>query len=157
MREYSVTLPTDCQHEYNAYMMKLISQSYSPLGRGFLTGQIKSADDLPEGDFRRMIPRFQPQNFEVNLKLVEELKTMAAKKGCTPGQLALGWLLAISEQPGMPKIIPIPGTTKVERVQENANAVQPSDEEMNEIKALLQRCEVRGDRYPELGMKLLDS
>jgi pyridoxine 4-dehydrogenase len=157
MRECSLTFPTDCRGGYNADMMKLTSQSYSPLGRGFLTGQIKSADDLPEGDFRRMLPRFQPQNFETNLKLVEELKTMAAKKGCNPGQLALGWLLAISEQPGMPKIIPIPGTTKPERVRENANAVQPSDEEMNEIKTLLQRCEVKGDRYPEVGMKFLDS
>jgi pyridoxine 4-dehydrogenase len=82
---------------------------------------------------------------------------MAAKKGCNPGQLALGWLLAISEQPGKPKIIPIPGTTKAERVRENANAVQPSDEEMNEINILLQTCEVKGDRYPEVGMKLLDS
>jgi len=137
-------------------MLRLTSQSYSPLGRGFLTGQIKSADDFPEGDFRRMIPRFQPQNFDANLRLVEELKTMAAKKGCNPGQLALGWLLAISERPGMPKIIPIPGTTKAERVRENSKVVQLNDEEMNEITTLLQRCEVKGDRYPEFGMKFLD-
>ena len=104
-----------------------------------------------------MFPRFQPQNFEVNLKLVEELEKLAAKKGCSPGQLALGWLLAISEQPGMPKIIPIPGTAKAERVRENSKPVQPNDEEMKEITSLLQRCEVRGYRYPEFAMKFLDA
>ena len=137
--------------------VRLTTPSYSPLGRGFLTGQIKSVDDFPEGDFRLTFPRFQPQNFEANLRLVEELERMAAKKGCTPSQLALGWLLAISELPGMPKIIPIPGTTTAERVRENSKVVQLSDVEMREIKSLLQKCEVRGDRYPELAMKLLDS
>lgn len=135
----------------------LMSSRYSPLGRGFLTGQIKSPQDIPEGDFRRMLPRYQPENFEANIQLVREIQWLAHSKGCTPSQIALGWLLAISQWPGMPQIIPIPGSTSPERVRENSKVVELSDQDMQDIKAILQRCEVRGDRYHEFGMRLLDA
>lgn len=116
---------------------------YAPLGRGFLTGEIKSPDDIPEGDFRRMLLRYQPQNWDANMQLVQEVKHLAQRKGCTPSQIALGWLLAISEWSGMPKIIPIPGTTNPERVRENSRVVELSDADMQKIGAILQRCEAK--------------
>ena len=114
-----------------------------------LTGQIKSPADIPEGDFRHHFPRFQPGNFEVNLELVRQLETLAAKKGCKPSQLAVGWVLGIARRPGMPEIIPIPGATTAERVKENATVVELTDEEMKEIDAVLAKVEVAGGRYPE--------
>ena len=117
-----------------------------------LTGQIKSYKDIPEGDFRHQVPRFQPENFEVNIKLVKELEQIAKKKNCTTAQLALGWLISLSKLPGMPEIIPIPGATTAERVKENAGAVELTDEEMREIKKILDSCEVIGDRYHAMGM-----
>ena len=84
---------------------------YCPLGRGMLTGKLQSFDDLDEKDIRRMFPRYHRDNFEVNLKLVKEIAAMAAKKGCTPAQLALGWLVTLSKKDGMPEIIPIPGAS----------------------------------------------
>jgi pyridoxine 4-dehydrogenase len=95
-----------------------------------LTGQIKSFDDLPYGDFRRMLPRFQPDVFDNNMKLVERLDVIAKNKGCTSAQLALNWILSITKKPGMPKIIPITGATTEERVKENAVEVQPTEEEL---------------------------
>jgi pyridoxine 4-dehydrogenase len=118
-----------------------------------LTGQIRSPDDFPENDHRRMFPRFQPENFENNLKLVDGITAIAEKKGCPNGQVAIGWVLGLSKQPGMPEIIPIPGASKAERVRENAKVVELTAQEMNVINALLEKCEVKGDRYPALHMK----
>jgi aryl-alcohol dehydrogenase-like predicted oxidoreductase len=89
--------------------------AYSPLGRGFLTGRFQSADELEPGDWRRSNPRFQGENFDKNLEIVRRLEELAATKGCTPAQLALAWLLAQGED-----VIPIPGSTRAERVEENA-------------------------------------
>lgn len=126
------------------------------MGHGMLTGQIKSFDDIPDKDIRRQLPRFQPGNFDVNLKLVKELKTIAVQKSCTLAQLALGWVVALSKQPGMPTIIPIPGATTADRVKENATLVELSAEEMEEIDEILSRAEIVGDRYHALGMKLVN-
>src|SRR3954462_5714056 len=93
--------------------------AYSPLGRGFLTGQIASIDDLEEGDFRRHNPRFQGENFQRNLDLVEKVREIAAEKGCTPGQLALAWLLAQHDETGREDIVPIPGTKRLRYLEEN--------------------------------------
>jgi len=122
--------------------------AYSPLGRGILTGQIKSIDDLPVGDFRRNYPRFQPDTFPINLQLVEQIEALAKKKGCTPSQLAIGWCIAMGRRPGMPIIIPIPGATTEERVRENSVVVDLSDEEMAEIDETLAKFKVVGGRYP---------
>ena len=126
------------------------------MGHGMLTGQIKSFDDLPEKDIRRQLPRFQPENFDVNLKLVKELEKIAVKKSCTPAQLALGWVVALSDQPGMPTIIPIPGASTADRVKENTRVVELSAEEMKEIDEILCRAEIVGDRYHSFGMKLVN-
>lgn len=119
-----------------------------------LTGQIKSYDDIPDKDIRKQLPRFQPENFDVNLKLVKELEKIAVKKSCTSAQLALGWLVTLSKQPGIPTIIPIPGATTVDRVKENATVVELTAEEMKGIEEILAKTEIVGDRYHSLGMKL---
>jgi len=126
------------------------------MGRGMLTGQIKSFEDIPENDLRKRLPRFQPENFETNMKLVNELAKIAKKKNCTSAQLALGWVRSLSKREGMPEIIPIPGATTVERVRENSTEVELTDEEMKEIDSILARCEVVGDRYHAFGMKLVN-
>ncbi|KAL2133805.1 hypothetical protein VTI74DRAFT_1662 [Chaetomium olivicolor] len=131
--------------------------AYSPLGRGMLTGQIKSPDDLPEGDMRRNYPRFQPDAFEVNLRLVREVEKLAARKGCTPAQVAIGWVVALGRRPGMPKIIPIPGASTPERVRENAVEVELTDEDMAELDRILREFAPAGTRYPEHGMQALDT
>lgn len=123
--------------------------AYSPLGRGILTGQIRTVDDFPEGDFRRFLPRFQPGNFEINLQLADQVKAIAEKRGCTPAQLALGWLTSLQRRPGMPTIIPIPGATTAQRVEENAVVIDLTDGEMKEIDATLAKFQVIGERYPE--------
>ncbi|SPO00947.1 probable pyridoxine 4-dehydrogenase [Cephalotrichum gorgonifer] len=123
--------------------------AYSPLGRGMLTGQLKSFEDIPEGDFRRLLPRFQPENFQINLELVGQLQNLAAKKGCTPSQLAIGWVLALARRPGMPVIIPIPGATTAARAKENSVVVELTDAEMAEIDAVLAKFKVVGGRYAE--------
>ncbi|PSN67484.1 pyridoxal reductase [Corynespora cassiicola Philippines] len=123
--------------------------AYSPLGRGILTGQIRSIEDFPEADFRRHLPRFQPGNFEINLQLADQIEAMAKKRGHTPAQLALGWLTSLQRRPGMPTIIPIPGATTVARVEENSVVVDLTDEEMAEIDGILAKFQVKGERYPE--------
>lgn len=139
--------------------------AYSPLGRGVLTGQIKSIDDEPASAIRHHLPRFQPGNFEINLQLVEQVKRMASKKGCTPAQLALGWVVSLQRRPGMPTIIPIPGGTTVDKVVENFKIIRLTDDEMEEIDATLAKFEVAGGRFitklaqgyqtePILGQKL---
>ena len=105
-----------------------------------------------------MLPRFQPPNFENNMKLVKKLETLAQKKKCTSAELALAWLLSLSEKEGMPTIIPIPGSMTVNCVIENGKAsdVELNEEEMAEIDQILVTCEVAGDRYHADGMKWIN-
>lgn len=114
-----------------------------------LTGQIKSLADIPANDMRHHLPRFHPDNFDINLELARQLEALAAKKGCTPAQLAIGWVLAVARRPGMPEIIPIPGATTAERVRENSKVVEVSDAEMADIDAVLAKFTVVGGRYPD--------
>ncbi|MDQ0240832.1 aldo/keto reductase [Arthrobacter bambusae] len=120
---------------------------YSPLGRGFLTGQIRSEADFAENDFRRHSPRFQGDNFTRNLELVDRVKELADQKQCTPGQLALAWLLAQGEH-----IVPIPGTKKRERLAENlgATAVVLSEEDLKRLDELAPAGSTAGARYPNM-------
>lgn len=111
-----------------------------------LTGQIKSVDQVP--DQLKPFPRFQPDVFPENLKLVAEVETIAKQKGCTPGQVAMAWVKHWSGRGGMPVIIPIPGTTTADRVSENMKDVELSDQDLKIIADALNRCEVKGDRYP---------
>src|SRR5262249_11472628 len=122
--------------------------AYSPLGRGFLTGQYTSTAQFSEGDFRLRAPRFVGENFEHNLALVEAVRAQAAARKCTPAQFALAWVLARGTD-----VVAIPGTRRVTRLEENANAleVKLSAEEAEEIAAALPA--VRGDRYPEGSMR----
>ncbi|WP_284947384.1 aldo/keto reductase [Acidisoma cladoniae] len=121
---------------------------YSPLGRGFLTGQIKTPDDLDADDWRRVNPRFQGENFTKNLDLVAKIGEIATAKGCTPGQLALAWVLAQGND-----IIPIPGTKRRKYLDENigAAAISLSPEELAEIDRILPA--VSGERYPAEAMR----
>lgn len=126
---------------------------YSPLGRGFLTGTITRPEQFPEDDYRRNSPRFQGQNFTKNMALVAKVKEIAARKGCTPGQLALAWVLAQGKD-----IIPIPGTKRRTYLEENANAVdvQLGKEDLAEIDAIFPFGAASGTRYVEAGMKMLN-
>ncbi|CAP69339.1 uncharacterized protein PODANS_1_10030 [Podospora anserina S mat+] len=133
----------------------IVVLAYSPLGRGMLTGQIKGWEDIPEGDYRRGLPRFQPEVFGKNMELVKEVQRLAERKGLTAAQIAINWVLALSRRPGMPVIIPIPGASKPERVRENAVEVELSEEDMREIETVLKTFEVVGERYNEHGMKML--
>ena len=123
--------------------------AYSPIGRGMLTGQIRKFEDLPEDSMMRQYPRFQPGNFEVNMQLVQQVEEMAEKKGCTSAQLAINWTMALSRRPGMPTIIPIPGSTTVARVEENSKQIDLTDEEMAQIDATLAKFTTAGKRYPD--------
>ncbi|URL58798.1 aldo/keto reductase [Luteibacter flocculans] len=118
--------------------------AYSPLGRGFLTGAITKPDDFAEDDYRRINPRFTGDNFAKNLAIVERVRKFAATKGCTPGQLALAWVLAKGDD-----IVPIPGTKRVKYLEENAGAVQVtlSTAEVAEIDAVFPPDTAAGDRY----------
>ncbi|KAK6517394.1 Pyridoxine 4-dehydrogenase [Arthrobotrys megalospora] len=119
--------------------------AYSPLGRGFLTGQFKSADDLPEGDPRRYFDRFKPENFGKNLELVDMVKGIAEKKGCTPSQLGLAWVRQVGG--GGLRIVPIFGATKQAQVAENLQSVDLTDAEMAEINGILKSFKPTGGRY----------
>ncbi len=127
--------------------------AYSPLGRGFLSGAIKSIDDLAEDDWRRNMPRFQGENFAKNLELVERVEQIAAAKGCTSAQLALAWVLAQG-----PHVVPIPGTRSRDRLEQNAGAVEIelTDDELAEIDEVIPRDMVAGTRYPEQAMSMLN-
>ncbi len=120
---------------------------YSPLGRGFLTGQLRTEADFADNDFRRHSPRFQGENFKRNLELVDRVKELADQKGCTPGQLALAWLLAQGEH-----IVPIPGTKKRERLAENlgATAVVLSEDDLKRLDELAPAGSTAGARYPNM-------
>ncbi|MCF6762819.1 aldo/keto reductase [Pseudomonas fragi] len=125
---------------------------YSPLGRGFLTGALKSADDFAIDDFRRFSPRFQGENFGKNLLLVEQVQTLAAEKGVTAGQLALAWVLAQGDH-----LIPIPGTKQRKYLEENVGAleVKLSASELAALQAIFPASAVAGLRYAEATMKQL--
>ncbi|KAJ3133669.1 hypothetical protein HK100_004216 [Physocladia obscura] len=122
----------------------IVVVAYSPVGKGFLTGQYKSIDDFEQNDFRRSLPRFQGTAFEQNLKLVDALKEIAATKGCTVTQLTLAWVCAQG-----PHIIPIPGTKKVSRLQENLGAAKVflTESENSAIRAVMASIPVVGARY----------
>jgi aryl-alcohol dehydrogenase-like predicted oxidoreductase len=121
--------------------------AYSPIGRGFLSGRFRSPDDFPEDDFRRHHPRFQGENFQRNLQLVERVKEIADEKGVTPGQLALAWVLAQGDD-----IAPIPGTTTVRHLEENVAAadIELSDDELARIDEAAPRGAAAGDRYADM-------
>ncbi|CAB4435744.1 unnamed protein product [Rhizophagus irregularis] len=127
--------------------------AYSPLGRGFLTGKYKSIDDFDQGDYRRLIPRFQGENFNKNLELVHKFNEFADKKGVTSSQLCLSWVLAQGDN-----VVVIPGTRKIKYLEENIEAakVRLSSEEIDEIRNIINSIEVIGDRYDETYMKTLD-
>lgn len=120
--------------------------AYSPIGRGMLSGTFRSPDDFEKGDFRKYAPRFSEENFPKNLKLVDEISALAKEKGCTPTQLTLAWLMAQGDD-----IFPIPGTTKVERLEENVGSlkVKLTKEEEQKIRKACEEAEVHGSRYPE--------
>ena len=124
---------------------------YSPLGRGFLTGAIKSPDDFAADDYRRTNPRFQDENFEKNIQLVREVGTMAQEKGCTTAQLALAWVLAQG-----PHIVPIPGTRRIRNLEENLGAleVRLEDADLEAIEAVFPAGTAAGARYTEAMMRL---
>jgi aryl-alcohol dehydrogenase-like predicted oxidoreductase len=123
--------------------------AYSPLGRGFLTGEIKSPNDFPENDYRRFHPRFTGENFDRNIALVHEIEAIAREKGCTAAQLALAWVLAEGQD-----IVPIPGTKRRKYLEENIDAlsVQLSGEELRRIDTIIPRGAAAGDRYQAQGM-----
>jgi len=125
---------------------------YSPLGRGFLTGQIKSFEDLAEDDYRRTAPRFQGENFQRNLDLVSEVTEIAREKRCTPAQLALAWVLAQGED-----IVPIPGTKRRKYLRENMDALDVllNADDLERINEVAPKDVAAGSRYPEAMMKLL--
>ena len=126
---------------------------YSPLGRGFLTGKIKSIDDFAENDFRRHSPRFMKENFHKNLALLKKVEEIAERKGCTPGQLALAWVLAQGKD-----LVPIPGTKHIKYLEENVGAVniKLSPEELKEIDVVFPIGAASGARYPEAAMKSIN-
>ncbi len=123
--------------------------AYSPLGRGFLAGAVKTTDTLDAKDVRRNHPRFQGANLTANLAVAETVTALATARGCTPAQLALAWLLGRG-----PDIVPIPGTRKIERLEENAGAtaIQLTPAELSKIEAALAEHVVAGTRYPTAGM-----
>jgi aryl-alcohol dehydrogenase-like predicted oxidoreductase len=127
--------------------------AYSPLGRGFLTGRFRSFEDLPEDDYRRNSPRFQGENFQRNLDLVQRVEDIARRKGCTPAQLALAWLLAQGDD-----IVPIPGTKQRRYLDENIDSLQielsPSD--LEAIEEVAPKGAAAGDRYHEAGMRTIN-
>ena len=126
---------------------------YSPLGRGFLTGQFKSFDDLPADDYRRNSPRFQGDNFQKNIDLVLKVEDIAKAKGCTPGQLALAWVLAKGDD-----FVPIPGTKRIKYLDENLAAarITPSKSELDQLEEAFPAGVAAGGRYPEQSMKAID-
>jgi aryl-alcohol dehydrogenase-like predicted oxidoreductase len=127
--------------------------AYSPLGRGFLTGQFKRPEDIPEGDYRRNAPRFQGENFEQNIQLIERVTELANAKGATPAQVALAWVLAQGED-----VVPIPGTKRRKYLEENARAVEIelSADELARIAEIARPGIAAGARYPEASIKTVN-
>jgi aryl-alcohol dehydrogenase-like predicted oxidoreductase len=127
--------------------------AYSPLGRGFLTGRFRTFEDLPEEDYRRSSPRFQGENFQKNLDLVERVEEIAKRKHCTPAQLVLAWLLAQGDD-----IVPIPGTKQRRYLEENLRSleVELTPLDLEQIEEVAPRGAAAGDRYHEAGMKTIN-
>jgi aryl-alcohol dehydrogenase-like predicted oxidoreductase len=127
--------------------------AYSPLGRGFLTGQFKTFDDLAPDDYRRKSPRFQGENFQKNLDLVRRVEEMAKQKGCKPSQLALAWVLAQGDD-----IVPIPGTKRRKYLEENVGAIniQLTPKDLRQIDEVFPHDATAGARYPEHMMSLVN-
>jgi len=127
--------------------------AYSPLGRGFLTGQFKSPNDFPEDDYRRISPRFQGENFPKNLDLVRKVEEIAKEKGCSSAQLALAWVLAQGKD-----IVPIPGTKRRKYLEDNVGSlnVRLSEEDLRRIEAAFPRNAAAGGRYNETMMALVN-
>lgn len=121
--------------------------AYSPLGRGFLTGQIQTFEDLAEDDYRRFSPRFQGENFTKNLDLVNQIKELAREKDCQPSQLALAWILSQGDD-----IVPIPGTKRIQYLEENIGAlkIQLSKEDLRRINEVAPKGVAAGERYPDM-------
>ncbi|WP_029434238.1 aldo/keto reductase [Blastococcus sp. URHD0036] len=126
--------------------------AYSPIGRGFLSGQIRSVDDLAPDDFRRHNPRFQGENFARNLELVDRVREIAEEKGVTASQLALAWVIGQSGRDGNPTVVPIPGTKRVSYLEENAAAadVELTDDDLRRLDEAAPRGATMGDRYPDM-------
>ncbi|MGZ3389113.1 MAG: aldo/keto reductase [Isosphaeraceae bacterium] len=127
--------------------------AYSPLGRGFLTGQFKSVDDLPPEDFRHHAPRFQGENFQKNIDFVNKIEELAMAKGCTPSQLAIAWVLAQGKD-----IVPIPGTKRARYLDENLGALHVwlTPEELEQIDRILPAGAASGDRYDAQAMQAVN-
>ena len=146
--EYSPWEP-EIEHESGTFLKATCNElgitvvCYSPLGRGFLTGQIKSPDDLETGDVRSTIPRFSRENFYKNAEFTEALKAIAARRGCTASQLCLAWLIAQGDN-----FVPIPGTKKIKYLEENVAAAKIvlSKEEEQEIRAEVEKADIVGSR-----------
>ncbi|MEO7988462.1 MAG: aldo/keto reductase [Chryseolinea sp.] len=126
---------------------------YSPLGRGFLTGQIKKFDDLAVDDWRRVSPRFMGENFQKNLDVVKKLEVLASRKGCTASQLALAWVIVQGDN-----LFPIPGTKRFKYLEENIGALNLilTKEELKEIDTIAPKNVAAGTRYTEAGMKIVN-
>lgn len=123
--------------------------AYSPVSRGWLTGEFRKREDIPEGDIRRDLPRFQPGAFEQNFKLVEAVEEIASRKGASVAQIAIAWV----RRQGA---IPIPGSRKVERVIENCQDVELSADDLAEIQKLVDSLPIAGGRYPPAMESLLN-
>ena len=121
--------------------------AYSPLNRGFLTGQYRKYEDLPEKDYRKMFPRYQPEVFDENVRLVEEIEKVARQRGCSGIHVALAWVSAQSNSLGVP-VVPIPGASSVPRVPENMMEVTLTVQELEALREILSRIEVKGARAP---------
>jgi aryl-alcohol dehydrogenase-like predicted oxidoreductase len=158
-RAHAVQPVTALQNEYSLWWRKPEAEviptleelgiglvPYSPLGRGFLTGKMDENTELGKGDFRSTLPRFTPEARKANQAFVDLLGTVAKRKNATPAQIALAWLLAQK-----PWIVPIPGTTKLSRLDENlgALAIELTAEDLREIESAAHKIPVQGDRYPE--------
>ena len=126
---------------------------FSPLGKGFLTGKIDTSTSFSQNDFRSTVPRFSEENLKKNLTLVEVVKQFAREKNCEPSQIALAWVLAQK-----PWIVPIPGTTKINRLQENVGAVNVSlsPEDLQKIDKVLSKIEIAGERYAPASQKMIN-
>lgn len=121
--------------------------AYSPIGRGMLTGRF--TESKPIEGYIGTFPRLNGENFKHNLRLVEQNKAVADRKGCTPAQLAIAWVRAMSERGGNPAVVPVPGSTTVHRVEENGKVIKLSEAEVEEVTALVDNFETAGNRYPD--------
>ena len=149
--EYSLLYRTEAEETLQTTReLNIAFVAYAPLGRSLLTGAVEKAEGIAEDDGRRRHPRFAPDNLSHNVKLVQRVQSIARAKGCTPGQLALAWLLAQGDD-----IVPIPGTKRKERLIENigALAVDLTDDDLAEISDAIPAGAAAGQRYPEAQMK----